>query len=71
MEFAEIKKVEKRHASTVFKGKLDFEVEIPAGCTPVAFRIPRPGERYLIGNRIQQCTTNTMKRSYLIIRVSW
>jgi len=55
------------NGSYVYHGTLEFEVEVPSGFVPVAFRIPRRGEQYLFGNTVAWCS-GKMKRSFLIVR---
>lgn len=56
-----------RGGSYVYHGTLEFEVEVPSGFVPVAFRVPRRGERYLYGNTVAWCS-GKMKRSFLVLR---
>jgi len=51
----------------LYHGTLEFEVQVPSGFEPVAFRVPRKGEKYLFGNTVAWCS-GKMKRSFLILR---
>ena len=51
----------------LYYGTLEFEVQVPSGYEPVAFRVPKRGEQYLHGNTVAWCS-GKMKRSFLILR---
>ena len=70
MDFATVEKTYHpiRKGSHICNGELPYEVELPCGWFPVAYRVPRLNERYLDGNRICYCShPERMRRSFLII----